>query len=257
MCSGFTFVDFLKNSVVTQILQFSFTSFTHCMPRQFFANAVINAYDVLFLFFHLCQDRMFFTMRLVMPFLIHLHNFSSFWFLKFFNFQTFSTFPIQTPIITMLIICCPSPTFADFPTFDSPVTTFSTLSLLICPSTLIPSMSMYCSWASRDSVFMPASFQIADPLFNTMTATLRSSTWSLTILNSSFNTALQIPRLPSFLSVFPDRHKPARWDESSQAVAWQLSSGCDSSSSIHPLCAATDLQREVRLSCHPEHLTRE
>ena len=34
----------------------------------------------------------FSRLRLVMPFLIHLHNFSSFWFLKFFNFQTFFNF---------------------------------------------------------------------------------------------------------------------------------------------------------------------
>ena len=49
---------------------------------------------------------------------------------------------------------------------------------------------------------MLAFLQIADSLSNTMTTTLLSSIWSLTILHNSFNVVLHIPR--SF--TFPDRH---------------------------------------------------
>ena len=59
-----------------------------------------------------------------------------------------------------------------------------------------------CSWLSRDSVFMFASFQIADFVINTRTTTLRSSMRPSTIFNSSFNAALQIPRS----SLLPDCH---------------------------------------------------
>ena len=40
-----------------------------------FANDVINAYDVLFLSFHLCQDRMFFTIASGVAFLDSLAQF--------------------------------------------------------------------------------------------------------------------------------------------------------------------------------------
>ena len=47
LCNVFTFIDFLIHSNVTWICQLLFKSFAHCMPRQFFAGNVINAYDVL------------------------------------------------------------------------------------------------------------------------------------------------------------------------------------------------------------------
>ena len=46
-----------------------------------------------------------------------------------------------------------------------------------------------------------ASFHIVDSLLITKTATLRSSTWSLTILNNSLNVALQISRSSPILIV--------------------------------------------------------
>ena len=94
--------------------------------------------------------------------------------------------------------------------------------------------------------------KIADSLFNQVTTTLRCSIWSLTMLNSSFNAALQIPRS----SPSPDRHN----QHAGVTLLTQVPSKCQMAVKLRVPSirfAQRQSSREVRLSCPLEHLTRD
>ena len=150
--------------------------------------------------------------------------------------------------------------FPKFPTLHPPVTTFSALLLLIWSAThllfvttLIPSMSDVYQLSHHMTMFSCLHLsKIADSLFNQMTTTLRCSIWSLTMLNSSFNAALQIPRS----SPSPDRHN----QHAGVTLLTQVPSKCQMAVQLQVPSirfAQQQSSREVRLSCPLQHLTRD